>query len=188
MKRCDRCNAEIKRSWNYCPFCGSKISRVKKFVEFGVEDIFERMLESIDSTFRWLLTSNPEPQKKQHVLKIKITPAHVDVMRENDPRKKDRISGEHVVKSSHEPSTTPKAVVEPEAEIKRQGSEITITLKMPGIKDERDVELIRLEESAEIRARVKDKMYFKILDIPKSFTLKEKSVSKDRLMLRFSLC
>ncbi len=184
MARCEKCGAKLEKEWRYCPFCGTKISRVRKLVEFGMEDVLDKLLENLETSFREIFAPNLKESKKQHVVKIKITPSTMKLVGDSfgDMYRSDDGRIEHAPQQ-----TKPKKVVEPKTEISKTDSEIVVELIMPGIKSESELELIRLEESAEVRAHLPDKMYFKILDIPRSFALKEKSVSNDKVVLRFSI-
>lgn len=185
MTRCYKCGADLDKRWSYCPFCGTETSKLKRFMEFGMEAVLEKMLETLDFSLKSLLADRSEEQKRHRVLKIKITPTDRDCFKMHGSS--NGLIERDSEKTNRKPEAEPRAVVEPEAEIRKDGSELMITLKIPGVRRESDIQLIRLEESTELRARAKDKMYFKILDVPKSFVLKEKILSDDKITLKFSL-
>jgi hypothetical protein len=59
----------------------------------------------------------------------------------------------------------PKTTEEPEAKVSREGSRTIIEIKLPDVEREEDINVKKLEQSIEIRARAKDKLYFKLLPI-----------------------
>jgi len=46
---------------------------------------------------------------------------------------------------------------------RREGNKTIIEIKLPDVEREEDIDVKRLEQSIEIRARAKDKLYFKLV-------------------------
>jgi HSP20 family molecular chaperone IbpA len=57
----------------------------------------------------------------------------------------------------------PKTTEEPEAKVSREGNRTIIEIKLPDVEKEEDINVKKLEQSIEIRARAKDKLYFKLI-------------------------
>lgn len=70
---------------------------------------------------------------------------------------------------------------EPETSIRRFSDKIVYEIKMPDVKSIKDVSIIRLENSMEIKALAKDKAYVKL--IPISMPIKNYKLSKGKLIL-----
>ena len=68
----------------------------------------------------------------------------------------------------------PKVTEEPETKIKTIGNKQIITVKLPGVKSEDDIEIRRLEQSIEIKAFVNNKAYFTLIPIPKKAVISKK--------------
>jgi len=78
-------------------------------------------------------------------------------------------------------------IIEPKVDVKRLAKEMIITIPLPDVKSEGDIELNRFTDSVELKAFAGDKGYFKILNIPKNHKLVEKSLVDGRLSLKFAI-
>jgi hypothetical protein len=74
-------------------------------------------------------------------------------------------------------------VVEPPSEVFRENGMLILRLKMPHVELE-DVEIRKMENSIEIKAQSKGKIYFKLLPIPRNYRVKDKRLEGDELLVR----
>ena len=72
---------------------------------------------------------------------------------------------------------------EPSTNIRRLSNRVIYEIVMPGVKSINDISILRLEDSIEIKAMAKDKVYVKIF--PMKLDLVSNSFSKDKLLLEF---
>jgi len=70
---------------------------------------------------------------------------------------------------------------EPKTNIRRFSDRIAYEINMPGVKSIKDVSIIQLENSIEIKALAKNKVYYKI--IPINLPVKNYNLSKEKLIL-----
>jgi ribosomal protein L37E len=70
---------------------------------------------------------------------------------------------------------------EPETKVRRLTDRIVYEISVPGVKSVKDVAIIRLENSIEIKALAKDKAYFKL--IPISLPIKDYTIEDERLII-----
>lgn len=70
---------------------------------------------------------------------------------------------------------------EPKTNIRRFSNKIVYEINMPGVKSIKDISLIQLENSIEIKALAKNKVYYKI--IPINLPVKNYNLSKEKLVL-----
>lgn len=70
---------------------------------------------------------------------------------------------------------------EPTTEIRRLSNRVVYEIKMPGVKSIKDISIIQLENSIEIKALAKDKVFYKI--IPINLPIKDYNLSKGKLVL-----
>ncbi len=70
---------------------------------------------------------------------------------------------------------------EPETSVRRLTDKIVYEISLPGVKNEKDITINKLQNSIEIKAFSKDKAYFKL--IPVSFPVKNWKLSKEKLIL-----
>ncbi len=144
-KRCRFCGKPVKKDFNFCPYCGSPLHH-EVFDE--LDEILEREFERIEKIFGIPLPRiKVLPSKK---VTVKISGKEV---RETEMEKNGKVK--HV----------PKTIEEPEVKVEEKNGERIIRIKLPGVKDKKDIEITRLKESIEIKARAKDKMYFKIIPV-----------------------
>jgi len=70
---------------------------------------------------------------------------------------------------------------EPETKVRRLTDKIVYEISLPGVKDEKDVIINKLQNSIEIKAFAKDKVYFKL--IPLALTIKNYRLENEKLIL-----
>ncbi len=70
---------------------------------------------------------------------------------------------------------------EPKTNIRRFSNKIVYEINMPGVKSVKDVSITQLENSIEIKALAKNKVYYKI--IPINLPVKNYNLSKEKLVL-----
>ncbi|MEM2772259.1 MAG: hypothetical protein QXR88_00180, partial [Candidatus Pacearchaeota archaeon] len=68
--------------------------------------------------------------------------------------------------------------------IKRLGNVIIYEINLPGVKSLDDIEIKKLENSIEIKAIGKDKVYFKL--IPINLPIYKYELKKDKLIIHFT--
>ncbi len=70
---------------------------------------------------------------------------------------------------------------EPETNIRRFSNKVIYEIKMPGVKSMKDISIAQLENSIEIKALAKDKVYSKL--IPISLPIRKYNLEKGKLVL-----
>jgi HSP20 family molecular chaperone IbpA/RNA polymerase subunit RPABC4/transcription elongation factor Spt4 len=203
-KVCRNCGEKINDEWDFCPRCGDAL----KEKETGKLDIFnspfanifgnmEKEFENTDKTpdfelprfklkpmkgsgitivvhggagmgpvIKVMTNGNYKRFEPQIKRKLGVGPALEKMEEERVERKKFR--------------KMPKITEEPKAEIKTAGANQIISIKLPGVKSENDVEVKKLEQSIEVKAFAGDKAYFKLIPIPSDAIVNKKF--KDSLL------
>ncbi len=104
---------------------------------------------------------------------------------ENEDSSEDRAKKINLPKSrisetrAHALSKLPRH--EPETKIRRLTDKLVYEISMPGVKNEKDIAINKLQNSIEIKAFSKDKAYFKL--IPLAFPIKSWKLDHERLVL-----
>jgi len=192
--RCSRCGSKVMKDWNYCPYCGEKISRTQKFLTFGGEDLWDMLMNAVQDSFRLLFNMEQQQEGDEDatmnnmafplggVLQIRI---RSEEMREEEEKNEDE--RREMRKREEKLMRNVKEVKEPESTIVEKGKKVQVTLETPGVKDKDDVLVDQHYESTEVRAFDKKKktMYFKIINIPRGYKLIEKDVKKGKTILIF---
>lgn len=83
------------------------------------------------------------------------------------------------------PSIAPTITEEPKTKITQMPGKVIVEVEVPGVKREEDVEIRELNESAEVKAVAKDRVYFKILTLPPELTLVRKELKNEKLIIEF---
>jgi RNA polymerase subunit RPABC4/transcription elongation factor Spt4 len=201
-KVCPNCGESIKEDWEFCPYCGEKIE-TEELEEKEMITPFRSIFSDIDKEFERIdkmfgfdsfnfpsfkmkpgirgggvsitiqsgtgmkpkveIKTSGEYKKLEPELKRKfgIKPAIEEVEEEKMERKKHKVK-------------LPKVTEEPESEIQTIGNKQIISIKLPDVKSEDDIEIKRLEQSIEVKAFTDDKAYFKLIPIPKDGSISKK--------------
>lgn len=78
----------------------------------------------------------------------------------------------------------PEELEEPEVTVKKRGDGLEILIELPGINSLKNVNLMHLGESLEIRAVKDDKGYFKIISVPENYRIINKSINDGVLAVK----
>lgn len=80
---------------------------------------------------------------------------------------------------------TPTVTEEPKAKITQMPGKVLVELELPGVKNEGDIEVSEMPESVEVKAKAKDKVYFKIITLPPELKIAASVFKNERLRLEF---
>jgi HSP20 family molecular chaperone IbpA len=80
----------------------------------------------------------------------------------------------------------PMRTEEPKTSVAKSASKVVVSIHLPDVKSDHDIEISDLESSVEVKALAEDRAYFKILTKPSQFRLARKSFEKGVLHLEFS--
>jgi HSP20 family molecular chaperone IbpA len=187
-KKCPRCNKEVKENWEFCPYCGYPLKEKYRSEETFFEDFedFDRIVERMEREFEEMFKM---PTFKIPRIKIsspgfsgisitihsgtgmkpKVEVKTYGDYKKLEPEIKRRLGVNVPIEEVEEERETeykpPKTTEEPEAKVIREGNRTIIEIKLPDVEREEDINVKKLEQSIEIRARAKDKLYFKLLPI-----------------------
>ena len=190
-KKCSRCNKEVKEEWEFCPYCGYPLKEKYRSEETFFEDFedFDRIVERMEREFEEMFKM---PTFKIPRIKIsspgfsgisitihsgtgmkpKVEVKTYGDYKKLEPEIKRRLGVNVPIeevdeeeKERGEEYKPPKTTEEPEAKVIREGNRTIIEIKLPDVEREEDINVKKLEQSIEIRARAKDKLYFKLLPI-----------------------
>ncbi len=169
---CESCNAELDKKWNYCPYCGFMVKENITLFDYLNQQIKHLTKRMEDEAINFEDLGLPKN------ITISI---HTNLNKNNFGI--DRI---RKVEKTKEPKKMPDNTIEPEANVKNYNGLIIVTLNLPGVKSEDDIDINIFSNSVEIRAVTKDKGYFKIIKIPTNYTLVHREFENGELKLQFS--
>jgi hypothetical protein len=166
--KCKKCGRELRKDWNYCPYCGEKI-RKGIFDRFNNEDENNDIDREIESQMEEMLAAFGFPN-----IKIKFQTVTPKVRRQTTTQQRSE-SKKHI--------RNVKSVIEPKVTIKNISGETRVDIFLPEVVSIKDIFIKRLEESIEIRAYSKDKLYFKVIPISENAKIVNRKFSNSILSI-----
>ena len=184
-KRCPKCDEKIKKDFKFCPFCNKNLeSRYDRedYGFLGKDDFVDESMNFTDNFMDKMLNSAMKLLEKQiRNLQSDVNPKHnpnnqhglnvqffvngeklfPEKKKMNQPLVKinNYFSKEKLKRFSELPRK------EPKSRIKRLSGKVIYDLFVPGVENIDDVLINQLENSIEIKALSKDKVYLKNFNI-----------------------
>ena len=188
-KKCSKCSNRIKGSFEYCPYCGKDLRFKHDDKDFGllgksdlidnvnppkrgsfIDKIFNNAMKEIPAIMKMIerqmqnQTNDFNQGKLPSNLNVqffvngkKVAPQKKE--RPVEPIKETKISRDRINKLSKLPKK------EPASKIRRLSGKVIYELEVPGVKNIDDVLINQLENSIEIKAISKNKIYSKRINI-----------------------
>lgn len=173
-QRCPNCGETIRREYRFCPHCGYELRNYGLSIFRDVEREFERLDKLFSKAFRF-----PELRVRpleSGGISISIRSGtgmepRVEVKtfgkyKELEPEIKRRLGIKPAVEEVETKSRVAKVTEEAKTKVERVGNVQVIRIYLPGVRSEADIEVRRLEQSIEIKAFAKDKVYFSLIPVP----------------------
>lgn len=189
-KRCSSCGEKVSKSWRFCPRCGEKLIERKIVKPFSVFEDIDKEFERIDKMFSSEFLKFPRFRIKTPMRgggisitihsatgrKPKIEVKTSGKYKKIEPEIKRKLGIKAPIEEVEEsverkPIRIPKVTEEPETKIEKIGAKEIISIKLPEVKKEEDIEVKKLEQSIEVKAFADDKAYFKLIPIPSNVTI-----------------
>jgi len=199
-KKCPNCGKKLKENYNFCPNCGLPLKINEKdwgllgkkeikeqkplkpefFSGFGsgmLNKMIGNAMKLIEKEMQKGPQTNPPPNSK---LKIMINGKEIKPIQQNPEKKNTKFlpvefSKENLKKWSKLNKK------EPASNLKRLDDKVQYELEIPGVESIKDISIIKLENSLEIKAIGKNSAYTKI--IPINLPLRKYSLLKGKLIL-----
>lgn len=188
-KHCPCCAEKVGKDWKYCPHCGTQLHRPMDIFE-EVEEAFKEF----DKFFSPRFFKFPSFPFRGGGISITITSKSgeepkVQVSTFGDyklfePEIKQRLGVKPKVKEVEmEEAKAPAVTEEPEMVVEQLNGKQVLKLKLPGVRSVEEVDVRKLEQSIEVRARVGNKAYFKLIPIKPDAEILDKRYKKETLEL-----
>jgi len=210
-KKCLQCGEEINKKHRYCSNCGSPLQIRENFGMLGKEDvldnqvkfpmgfnmIFNSLIKNLDKQFqnmdREAIKHGPDPKIKKGGISISIStsPGKEPEIKINSfgggpmikqnqiPVKEKSKPAKKLPRTNIKIGKLPKT--EPTTNIRRLSDKVIYEINIPGVRSLKDVSIIQLESSIEIKALAKDKAYIKL--IPIGLPILDYNLEKGKLVL-----
>lgn len=196
-RKCHNCDEKVKSSHNFCPSCGIQIKEpsedwgmlgkkdtgkietaIPKMFGGGLSgNIMNKMLGNAMKMLEKEMQKEMKGQGKIPKTKVKLMingkemiphVQHIQQDKNNVKILPIEFSGNNLKKWSERDKE------EPKTNLKRMGDTIQYEMEIPEVLSIKDISIIKLEKSLEVKAIAKEKAYLKIIsiDLPlKKFTL-----------------
>jgi len=191
-KKCPKCEKKIQKEHQFCPFCGNNLKQKYEkedygflgksdfdnsfestFGNFPINKIFKTAMKMTEKMMKNLQENNQPKQPHNNsnmdvqffVNGKKVFPQKTN--QNQQINKNQRIQKINLPQISKEKAQQfaklPRK--EPKTKMKRLSGKLVYELSMPGVQDIRDILINQLENSIEIKALSKNKVYSKTLNI-----------------------
>lgn len=162
--KCASCSSAIEKDWKFCASCGANLC--------GLPDNMAKAIEaSILSALQGTNMSG---------FAIRVIPSKTS---EAEDHKKKAYFKRQPQTSFLETPNKPLKVVEPKTDITRLPGRIIVDAELPEVSNSNDIKVMLLGESIEIRAVANEKMYMKIMQIPRNMRLARSSFVEGKLRM-----
>ena len=170
MLSCTQCQSALKQTWSYCPSCGETIQERRN-------DILETFFSEV---YRQLEQEEASLQKEKALTRECIARCKEGLQTQQVVRGKLQTKQEVLQQAENQ---NKELVENPKIKVRRLSDMIVYTLAMPGLTRKKDVQINQLDQTIEIKAYAKDKVYFKVLNI--SLPLLQYKVNQNQLVVKF---
>ena len=214
-KSCKNCGNKISDKYEFCPYCGKPFTKGEDFGMLGKNDfipsnkgikfpmgmnmIFNSLMKNLNKQFSELnneIRAESKPQKRpadKKRISISISsfgnnPPEIKVNSfGNNLKLKQQIKKIPLQNLSQENlkkiSTLPKQ--EPLTNIRRLANKVIYEIEMPEVSSIKDILIVKLENSIEIKAIAKEKVYVK--QIPINLPITNYELSQGKLILELGV-
>jgi len=209
-QRCSKCEAKISKDYSFCPFCGKNLKSKNDSEDFGIlgrndfsesnhpgmlgGSLIDKMMNSAMKMIEKQMRDLPKEMANQKSnlpnqnMKIRFmvngkeiplnqTNKQTDQKLEKIQPLSSQITEEKAKKLAKLPRKEPKTIM------KRLAGKLVYELSVPGVNNTQDILINQLENSIEIKAIAKNKVYSKTLNI--NLSLLRYKLIKGLLILEF---
>jgi HSP20 family molecular chaperone IbpA len=207
-KTCRRCGEKINEKYNFCPYCRAPINgdpeewgmlgkndfmtpmdNIK--LPMGFNTLFNSLIKNLNKQFSDLDKEMQKDLSRKDAMpktniRLMINGKEINLSNPNRSPKTATRGKKQIEPKLELPkrdfskfSKLPK--VEPKADIRRLSNKVVYEINMPGVKSIEDVSIIQLENSIELKALGRKKVYFKI--IPINLPIRNYDLTKGKLIL-----
>ena len=214
-KECKRCNVKSSSKYNFCPNCGVPFNGKKTEDDYGMlgEDDADENLLNVNSNFFSGISGKMMGKMFESAVKMLEREMQKE-MKKSSPRNLPKqnfqlfVNGKKInvnqeakrgeqkqkIKRELSQSSLPNANLkkfgdfpkkEPETNVRRFSDRVIYEINMPGLKSEKEMSIVKMENSIEIKALADNIIYRKI--IPISLPITDFKIANDKLVLELGL-
>ncbi|MCL4376295.1 zinc ribbon domain-containing protein [Candidatus Parvarchaeota archaeon] len=156
-KKCLFCGMPVEKEWSFCPQCGRPL-RTQGINISGLNiDVTKMVNELIPQVLNGVFNGSIFTDKRQ--------------------------DSQQSHESSSRQSFSAKEVIEPEDLISKHGDTVIHAISLPGVRTKNDIDIRKMENSIEVRAKNGDKLYLKIVRRDKKQSIISEEFANENLVL-----
>ena len=156
-KKCLFCGMPVEKEWSFCPQCGRPL-RTQGINISGLNiDVTKMVNELIPQVLNGVFNGSIFTNKQQE--------------------------SQHSHESGSKQSFSAKEIIEPEDLVSKHGDTIIHAISLPGVRTKNDIDIRKMENSIEVRAKNGDKLYLKIVRRDKKQTIISEEFANENLVL-----
>lgn len=198
-KKCANCGEKLKDSYSFCPNCGMPTGNQQK--NYGIlgkreikgqtpmqPEIFSGIGSGIFNKMLGSAMKMLEKEMQKEMSQSPLNNSRVKVMingKEINPQNKDEKGSKKFLPIEFSKENLNKWTklekTEPISNLKRVDDKIEYEIEVPGVESIKDVSIVKLENSLEVKALAKKTAYVKT--VPINLPLKKYSLLKGKLIL-----
>ena len=213
-KKCSKCKSKINKDFDFCPYCGNRFDSNEDWGMLGKNDFTQQNQDPFQNIFGGGMLnkmlgsamkmlekemqkemnkpqeqSRPNSNFELYINGKKINPKNIQVTRQPMNQSKRQIQKHPTMPQTEFSEANLKKLAklprkEPTTDIKRLADKIIYEIKVPGVKSVNDVSIVQLENSIEVKAISKTKVYSKL--IPVSLPIINYKLEKNILVLELA--
>ncbi|MCL4372997.1 zinc ribbon domain-containing protein [Candidatus Parvarchaeota archaeon] len=156
-KKCLFCGVPVEKEWSFCPQCGRPL-RTQGINISGLNiDVTKMVNELIPQVLNGVFNGSIFTNKQQE--------------------------SQQSHESSSKQSFSAKEIIEPEDLVSKHGDTVIHAISLPGVRTKNDIDIRKMENSIEVRAKNGDKLYLKIVRRDKKQSVISEEFANENLVL-----
>ena len=212
-KKCSKCSKKIEKSYDFCPYCGKNLKSEYEGEDFGflgkndfvesegqglignsfmdkiinkamkeLPSIMKSMEKQMNPDFQNSNQNQPNFPKSNMRIKFMVNGKEVPLNQSSKPLQPKKIPPTQISEEkSKQLSKLPRK--EPKTIMKRLSDKLIYELTVPGVNNVQDILINQLENSIEIKAIAKNKVYSKTINM--TLPILKYSLIKGLLIIEF---
>jgi len=212
-KTCKRCKEKINEKFDFCPHCGNPLNE-KSDEDYGMlgkndfipeQEMFQNNLfgglngkilnkmlggamKMLEKEMQREIQGQPTKDKTNFELYIngkRINPKNIKVTRKPLQQKQIIKTPAPIIPPEKLKNFSKLPKKEPTTNVRRLSDKVVYEIEIPGVKSIKDIQIVKLENSIEIKAVAKDTAYNKIIAI--DLPIQRYKLDKEKLILELDV-
>jgi len=194
-KRCPKCEKKIEKSYDFCPYCGRNLKSRYDEEDYGflgkndfinkdtnsmlniggsfldkminnAMKMIEKQMQEIPNSFEQNIKRAPSKMPSNMRIRFMVNGREIPIVQADEPQKQQIQNPKKINLSEEQKKQLAKLPrKEPKTTMKRLSGKLVYELAVPGVNNIQDIIINKLENSIEIKAISKNKVYSKNLNV-----------------------